>query len=373
MAFSINNTTSNITLNTTVPYLVVDDEGLKAFAVNVGPPGADGAPAALDSGYLATAGTSSAYTATLAGFSATDGATIRAVFHVANAYTPTLAINGGAAIQLRGITDALLPGLIYPGRPYTLTYYGGYWYCPDWEHAQVSRNIDRYLAHDMAPPSLASANATVYSGVFTPDSDPNTTGLKKYDQMAIRVLSDVASEVNGVWLEAQHPTLGWIQLNAAISAPANTLMVLATMNGKIPYPLRVRFGNGAAAQGSFEAYAAGTASRWVPESVDFGWSTIAAGATVYSPTLEADRDGLLSAQSLYLRCDTTIQYWREVLVEGQWRRDSAFTLTTLVANRLTTMSTSTGVSDRFRYGAKNNSGSTANVSAAFVCGRGYIY
>lgn len=47
MAFSINNTTSNITLNTTVPYLVVDDEGLKAFAVNVGPPGAVG-PAGAD-------------------------------------------------------------------------------------------------------------------------------------------------------------------------------------------------------------------------------------------------------------------------------------------------------------------------------------
>lgn len=39
MAFSVNNNTSNVTIQVTQPYLVVDDEGLKAFAVGVqGPP-----------------------------------------------------------------------------------------------------------------------------------------------------------------------------------------------------------------------------------------------------------------------------------------------------------------------------------------------
>ena len=39
MAFSVNNNTNNVTIQVTQPYLVVDDEGLKAFAVGIqGPP-----------------------------------------------------------------------------------------------------------------------------------------------------------------------------------------------------------------------------------------------------------------------------------------------------------------------------------------------
>ena len=187
----------------------------------------------------------------------------------------------------------------------------------------------------------------------------------------IRSVSDVASATNGVWQEG-YVSGAWTRMPSTTSSSANTVSSMTAIYGNLPYPVRLRYGNGAAAQGfwSVAAYMQPRQGSYPPVDLT-GLSSIGAGETKYSQNLDVTQLGLWQNCTLHLICSGSLSVWREQLIDGVWERDH---LTAIVSAALTGQinipAFNQPYSPTVRFAAKNSGGSTVTVSMATVCGRG---
>lgn len=174
--------------------------------------------------FTVTAGSSTAYTATITGYTVGDGSTIRISFHTACGNSPTLAVNGGTAYAIVTPDDvALTSGEIATGQNLLIMYdtYINKWVVTGGLEFNKLRQDLNANGHDITGAGSVSATSFTQGGSAVLDAGDVGSSVQAYD--ADTAKTDVAQN----WTAAQDYSATTINARAAAVAVSGTTKTLA--------------------------------------------------------------------------------------------------------------------------------------------------